>query len=72
MLAHMQEDISLAEHFHERITERLHKTREELRRMDEALAEREASASSPLPAMFRSATQAGRSNPRAKVSTNRN
>ena len=56
MQAQMQEDPKLVEHFHNRVTERLLRTTEELRRIDQALAVRGPVISQPKPERFVPAT----------------
>jgi signal-transduction protein with cAMP-binding, CBS, and nucleotidyltransferase domain len=47
MHAQMREDATLAEHFHDRVTERLLRTAEDLRRIDQDLAARGLATSQP-------------------------
>ena len=54
--AQMQEDPSLAAHFHDRVTERLLQTAEELRRIDKDFATRTGAGAQPMPARFVAAT----------------
>jgi len=54
--AQMREDVSLAEHFHDRVTEQLLRTAEELRRIDKDFAARGAATVQPAPATFLAAT----------------
>jgi CRP-like cAMP-binding protein len=56
MHAQMREDATLAQHFHDRITERLLRTAEELRRIDRTLAARGTAALQPAPERFLAAT----------------
>jgi CRP-like cAMP-binding protein len=52
MHAQMREDVTLAEHFHDRMTERLLQTAEELRRIEGALAVRSPATLQPPPEKF--------------------
>jgi signal-transduction protein with cAMP-binding, CBS, and nucleotidyltransferase domain len=52
----MREDATLTEHFRDRVTERLMRTAEELRRMDDALAARNPATLQPSPDKFSAAT----------------
>ena len=54
--AQMREDVSLAEHFHDRVTEQLLRTAEELRRIDKDFAARGAATLQPAPARSQAAT----------------
>jgi signal-transduction protein with cAMP-binding, CBS, and nucleotidyltransferase domain len=56
MHAQMRDDVALAEHFHDRMTERLTQTAEELRRIDDALAGRSPATLQPSPEKFVAAT----------------
>ena len=56
LYAQMREDASLAVHFHERVTEQLRRTAEELRRIDKDFAARGSAALQPTPARFLAAT----------------
>jgi signal-transduction protein with cAMP-binding, CBS, and nucleotidyltransferase domain len=49
MHAQMREDASLAEHFYDRVTERLLRTAEEMRRIDQALATQGFAIPQPAP-----------------------
>jgi signal-transduction protein with cAMP-binding, CBS, and nucleotidyltransferase domain len=49
MHALMREDITLAEHFRDRMAERLMRTAEELRRIEDAIAARNSEAAQPSP-----------------------
>jgi CRP-like cAMP-binding protein len=53
--AQMQEDPTLAEHFHDRLTERLLRMADELRRIDQSLV-RISPPPQPVPVEFRAAT----------------
>ncbi len=56
MHAQMREDAALAEHFRDRMTERLMQTAEALRRIDDALAARSPATLQPTPEKFVAAT----------------
>ena len=54
--AQMREDVLLAEHFHDRVTEQLQRTAEELRRIDKDFAASATAGVQPAPARFVAAT----------------